>query len=102
MSAQLATTDKIQSKKEGGIGWLIFNNPEKRNAVSLEMSQAAAAVIEDFAANSAVRVIVLRGTGDKSFISGGDISQFEKERSTPEARANYEKIRARARKLLVA
>jgi len=93
-------TDKIQSKKDGGIGWLIFNNPEKLNAVSLEMSQAAGDVLEDFAADSAIRVIVLRGAGDKSFISGGDISTFEKERSTPESRANWEKIRSRARKLL--
>ena len=94
-------TDKIQSKKDGGIGWLIFNNPEKRNAVSLEMSEAAGDVLEDFAADSAIRVIVLRGAGDKSFISGGDISTFEKERSTPETRANWEKIRSRARKLLI-
>ena len=94
-------TNKIQSKKDGGIGWLIFNNPEKRNAVSLEMSEAAGDVLEDFAADSAIRVIVLRGAGDKSFISGGDISTFEKERSTPETRANWEKIRSRARKLLI-
>ncbi len=94
-------SDKIQSKKDGGIGWLIFNNPEKRNAVSLEMSQAAGDVLEDFAADHAIRVIVLRGAGDKAFISGGDISTFEKERSTPESRANWEKIRSRARKLLM-
>jgi enoyl-CoA hydratase/carnithine racemase len=100
MNDPIPATDKIQSRKEGGIGWLIFNNPEKRNAVSPEMSQAAGDVLEDFTADPAVRVVILRGTGDKAFISGADISTFEKNRSTPETREHWEKIRARARKLL--
>src|SRR3990172_2571427 len=94
------TNDKILSRKDGAIGWLIFNNPERRNAVSLEMSEAAGNVLEDFIRDDAIRVVILRGAGEKSFISGGDISTFEKERSTPETRANWEKIRSRARKLL--
>jgi len=86
------SNDQILSRKNGPIGSLIFNNPEKRNAFSLEMSLAAADVLEDFAADDAIRVIVLSGAGDKAFVSGADISEFEKARNTPEQVARYDKI----------
>jgi enoyl-CoA hydratase/carnithine racemase len=77
-------TDKIIARKEGAIGWVIFNNPEKRNAMSLEMSQATTAAMEGYAKDPAIRVVILRGEGDKAFISGADISQFKDRRSNPE------------------
>ena len=95
------TTDKILSVKEGGIGWLIFNNPERRNAVSPDMSAAALAVLEDFSRDDAVRVIVVRGAGDKAFISGGDISKFAGERSTPEGKARWAKLSGDAKSMLL-
>ena len=67
---RIEADDKIVAKKQGNIGHIIVNNPEKRNAFSLDMSIAAAQVMEDFLADSAVRVIVLSGTGGKAFISG--------------------------------
>ncbi len=94
------STDKILSTKNGPIGSLIFNNPEKRNAVSLDMTQAAADVIEDFAADNAIRVIVLSGAGGKAFVSGGDISKFESARATAEAVEKYNKTSSRFRQLL--
>ena len=57
------STDKILSSKADGVGILTFNNPERRNAVSPEMSQAAAEVLEDFPTDKAIRVIVLTGRG---------------------------------------
>jgi len=92
--------DKILSSKRNGIGSLVFNHPEKRNAISLDMSLAAADVMEDFARDPEVRVIVLSGAGDKSFVSGGDISRFEGERATLEQIADYNKKSARFRTLL--
>ena len=86
------STDKILGTKQGAIGYLTFNNPEKLNAISPEMTQAAAAVINDFAADPAVRVVVLKGAGSKAFVSGGDISKYEGNRSTPEQIAAYTKI----------
>ena len=85
-------TDKILGSKKGAIGTLTFNYPEKHNAMSPEMAQAAAAVINDFAADPAVRVVVLRGAGTKAFVSGGDISKYEKNRATPEQVAAYTKM----------
>jgi enoyl-CoA hydratase len=84
-----ATTDKMLARKEGGVGYLIFNNPERRNAVSLEMWEAAEGFLEDFKNDNNVRVIVVTGAGGKAFVSGADISKFEKERSTREGSERY-------------
>jgi enoyl-CoA hydratase len=86
------STDKILGAKKGAVGTLTFNYPEKHNAMSPEMAQAAAAVINDFAADPAVRVVILRGAGSKAFVSGGDISKYESNRSTPEQIAAYNKM----------
>lgn len=86
------STDKILGTKKGAIGTLTFNYPEKHNAISPEMAQAAAAVLDDFSRDPAVRVIVLRGAGTKAFVSGGDISKYEKNRATPEQIAAYNKM----------
>src|SRR5687768_13411421 len=100
-SNEIASADgKILSKKVGAVGHLVFNNPEKRNAFSLDMSVAAADVIEDFLKDDAIRVIVLSGAGDKAFVSGGDISKFEKARASKEDVANYTKTGERFRTLL--
>jgi len=77
-------TEKIIARKDGAIGWVIFNNPEKRNAMSLEMYEATAVAMEGYAKDPEVRVVILKGAGDKAFISGADISQFKNRRSSPE------------------
>src|SRR5262245_8721962 len=100
MTTATATDNHILSRKEGGVGHLVFNNPEKRNAFSLEMSIAAADVMDDFLADDAVRVIVLSGAGDKAFVSGADISKFEKSRATKEDVEAYNKKGERFRTLL--
>jgi enoyl-CoA hydratase/carnithine racemase len=93
----MSDDNKILSAKKNGVGTLTFNNPERLNAISKEMTQAAADVMEDFAADPAVRVVVLTGAGKKAFISGGDISKFEKARATPEQLVEYNKTSARFR-----
>ena len=82
-------SDKMQAETDGNIGHLIFNNPERHNAVSLEMWDAAKEILDDFLADDSVRVIVLSGAGGKAFVSGADISKFETERGTQEAIAHY-------------
>jgi enoyl-CoA hydratase/carnithine racemase len=85
----LSQTDKMLAAKEGRVGIITFNNPEKRNAVSYDMWEAAEIMLEDFAADPEVRVVVLTGAGGKAFVSGADISKFESERATQEAIARY-------------
>lgn len=84
-------TDKLLAIKEGHIGWIVFNNPDKHNAVSMEMWQSVPLAINAFVNDSDVRVIVLKGAGEKAFVSGADISQFKERRSSPEAVAAYNK-----------
>ena len=85
----MTQTDKMLSRKESGVGYLIFNNPERHNAVSLEMWDAASGILADFAADNAIRVVVLTGAGGKAFVSGADISKFESERSSKDAIDRY-------------
>ena len=90
-------TSKMLAEKDGAIGRLIFNNPARHNAVSLEMWQAVAQIMEDFEHDDAIRVIVLSGAGGKAFVSGADISEFKERRNTEEAAAAYAKISESAR-----
>lgn len=78
-------TEKLVARKEGHIGWIIFNNPARHNAVSLEMWQSIPLVLQAYAADPDVRVVVLKGEGEKAFVSGADISQFKEKRTGPEA-----------------
>lgn len=85
-------TNRMIAEKEGAIGWMTFNNPERRNAVSLDMWEAIPVLLSRFEEDPEIRVVVLRGAGDKAFVAGADISQFEQQRSTPEGIARYEEI----------
>jgi len=82
-------TDKMLMRRDGAIGHMIFNQPEKRNAVSLAMWQRAQEILDAFEADPEVRVVVLSGAGGKSFVSGADISEFESQRGTAEAQRHY-------------
>ena len=82
-------TDKLVVTKEGAIGWIVFNNPQRHNAVSLEMWQSLTMALDAYARDPEVRVIILRGAGEKAFVAGADISQFKEKRSSPEAVQYY-------------
>ena len=83
-------SEKMISKKQDGVGWMILNNPERHNAISLEMWDAALEIMADFAADASVRVMVLTGAGSKAFASGADISKFKDERQEAEAVVRYQ------------
>ena len=80
---------ELITRTEKSVGWVIFSNPTKFNAVSHDMWTALPQVIAAFDADPEVRMIVITGDGDKAFISGADISQFEKARGSAEAQAIY-------------
>jgi enoyl-CoA hydratase len=112
-SAKLAATDnqgahaamldqplvsaKMICEKDGQIGRIIFNNPARHNAVSLDMWQAVGQIMEDFESDPEIRVIVLSGAGGKAFVSGADISEFKERRATAEAAEHYAKVSESAR-----
>jgi enoyl-CoA hydratase len=88
-------TDKMLARKEGPVGYVIFNNPARHNAVSLDMWEATGRILEGFAKDDQVRVVVLTGAGSKAFISGADISRFEDERADAAGVAKYNDTVAR-------
>jgi enoyl-CoA hydratase len=83
--------DRMLARVEGPIGWITFNNPARRNAVSLEMWEAIPAILDRFENDPAVRVIVLHGAGEAAFVAGADISQFEKTRSSADSNVQYDR-----------
>jgi enoyl-CoA hydratase/carnithine racemase len=82
-------TEKLVATREGAIGWIVFNNPQRHNAVSLDMWEALPRVLRAYEEDPEVRVVVLRGAGEKAFVAGADISQFKEKRSSPEAVEHY-------------
>jgi enoyl-CoA hydratase/carnithine racemase len=92
----LETSKIIGRIDDDGIGWLIFNQPERHNALSLEMWQGIGDVLESYSTDPDVRVAIMRGAGGKAFVSGADISEFDKNRATAEQEAEYGKIAGRA------
>jgi enoyl-CoA hydratase/carnithine racemase len=87
---------RIQIEKEGALGWLIFDHPERRNAISHEMWQALPEAAKALGEDPEVRVVVLRGSGDVAFVSGADISEFQGKRTGADAAGSYEETTGRA------
>jgi enoyl-CoA hydratase len=88
----ISPSERMTAEKDGAIGWMVFNNPARRNAISLDMWQAIPPILDAFEQDPEIRVVVLRGAGDQAFVSGADISQFEQQRSSAETVAHYDKI----------
>lgn len=91
---------KILKSVNEGVGVVTFNNPEKRNAMSLEMWEGLGQALIEMRDDPGVRVVIMVGAGDKAFVSGADISQFEKARHNAEASEEYSKKSAAQRALL--
>lgn len=106
-SATAYASGKMLAAVEDGVGLITFNQPEKRNAMSVEMWDGLAAILDAWEREPTVRVptvrvIVLTGAGDKAFVSGADISQFEKSRSNAEAQQQYDRLTSAGRAKLAA
>ncbi|HLJ62723.1 MAG TPA: enoyl-CoA hydratase [Stellaceae bacterium] len=89
-------TPRLIGTIDGPVGRMVFNNPERRNALSLDMWQAIPVLLDQFEAEPALRVLVLEGAGGKAFIAGADISEFESARAAPAAIQQYDEIAERA------
>ncbi len=89
-------TEKMLAHVEGGIGWMTYNNPARLNAMSYDMQIAVPRILGAFAADPDVHVIVVRGAGERAFVSGADISEFSDKRTTVAARADYDEALAAA------
>lgn len=89
-------TDMLLCDLDDGVATVTFNNPAKRNALSAEIRQALPELLRALQFEDDVRVVVLTGAGDAAFVSGADISEFGEQRTTPEARAAFDRTFAQA------
>jgi enoyl-CoA hydratase/carnithine racemase len=92
---------RVRIERDGAIGWIIFDHLERRNAITVEMWEAIPLAVAELAADDAVRVVVMRGAGDVAFISGADISEFERLRNAENSR-QYDDLNQRAFSALMA
>ena len=83
----ISPTERMIAEADGAIGWMVFNNPAKLNAMSADMWAAIPTIIDAFERDPAIRAIVLKGAGERAFISGADINRFEERRASAEAAA---------------
>ena len=94
--AEYSVTEKVIVQKDGSVGHIRLNQPEKHNAISYTMWQGIAQAIDDYVLDSAIRVIVVSGEGGRAFSVGADISQFEEKRGSVEAVEAYDATMGRA------
>ncbi|ETF01256.1 enoyl-CoA hydratase [Advenella kashmirensis W13003] len=90
------SSERIRAYKTGAIGWVEFNDPQKHNAISMDMAQAIPDLVKNFEVDEEIRVIVLRGNGDRAFAAGSNISSFEAVRKSPSDNREYHAISERA------
>jgi enoyl-CoA hydratase len=93
---------KMLSAKDDGVGLITFNQPERRNAMSIEMWEGLGSILDEFGEDAEVRVVILTGAGAKAFVSGADISQFEKNRANADAQREYDRLTNAGREKLAA
>jgi len=87
---------RLRVERNGPVGRLVLDNPERRNAIGEEMWRAIPGAIAEFNADASVRCIVIRGEGTQAFAAGADISEFEKNRSSEGEVKDYEAATAAA------
>ncbi|HXN16120.1 MAG TPA: enoyl-CoA hydratase [Usitatibacter sp.] len=91
-TSYLSTTARVKAWLEGPVLHVRFNNPEKHNALSLDMWEAVPVLLDKAANDDNVRMAVFSGEGSKAFVSGADISQFQDLRAAKEAVQRYERV----------
>jgi enoyl-CoA hydratase/carnithine racemase len=82
---------RLRIEVHGAVGSIVFDNPTRRNAVTLEMWEELTPAIDRFSDDPEIRVVTLRGAGDAAFVSGADISEFKSKRSTGIDRDRYDR-----------
>jgi enoyl-CoA hydratase/carnithine racemase len=91
-SRHTSPTEGVQAWTEGTTLHIRFNNPARHNALSVAMWQAVPPLLAQAGQDDAIRLVVFSGAGDKAFVSGADISQFEDMRAAREAVKHYEAV----------
>ena len=94
-------SELIEATRDGEILTITLNNPDKRNALTMQAWAQLAYILGQISMDETVRCIVIRGAGDKAFAAGADISEFSEVRANAEQAAEYGKATALALDTLV-
>ncbi len=86
---------ELRIEKDGSIARLVFDHEKRRNAITVDMWEAIPGAVRAVRDDSEVRVVLMRGAGSEAFVSGADISEFEKLRTGASGR-EYDAMTARA------
>jgi len=82
----------LRVEKRGAVGWIVFDQPARRNAINNEMWRGIAPAMKSFDADPQVRCVAFRGAGVEAFSAGADISEFEAKRAATEAVGEYDDL----------
>ncbi len=85
-------TERMQVWLDASTLHIRFNNPARHNALSVDMWEAIPVLLAQAEVDESVRLLVFSGAGEKAFVSGADISQFEDMRAAREAVNRYEQM----------
>ena len=70
---------QVRIERKGPIAQMVFDHQERRNAITVDMWSAIPGAVQTLQEDSEVRVVIMRGAGSEAFVSGADISEFEKD-----------------------
>lgn len=82
----------VRTEAAENVGWVTISNPARHNALSIAMMRTLGEGLRHLDADPAIRVIVLRGDGTTAFAAGADISEFEGQQNSAEARRSADRI----------
>jgi len=88
--------EQLIVEKEGPSGWITFNDPDRHNAISYAMWDGIPLALTTFQDDPEIKSVVLTGAGEKAFVSGANISQFDTLRTGSDAVEQYEIVAERA------
>ena len=91
-ASYVSPTERVLTHLDGPALHIIFNNPARHNALGVDMWGAVPPLLAQAAADDRVRLVVFSGAGEKAFVSGADISQFEDMRAAKAAVSHYEAL----------
>jgi enoyl-CoA hydratase len=73
----MSSYETIKLERSGAVATLTINRPDKLNALSSDVHREGVAVLDELRNDDSVRVLIITGAGEKAFIAGADISEFE-------------------------